>query len=276
MRNKYRLVIFNDDTFEEKVSIILSPINVFTWGGLLFILFIVIIVSVIAFTPIRESIPGYSDVDTRLRATYATLKADSLELAVESRERYISNLRAILKGEPMDMRMIGKKDTTIDYSQMNLGISSEDSLLRKEIEREDKFNIAFQKEKDLDHGISSFFFFTPMRGLITSGFDVSKDHFGVDVVAPKNEAVKATLDGTVIIASWTAENGHVLQLQHEGDIISVYKHNSTLLKESGDFVKAGEAIAIIGESGALSEGPHLHFELWYNGRPIDPQKYMVF
>ena len=149
-------------------------------------------------------------------------------------------------------------------------------MLRDEIESEEQYNLLATDEGDASKGIAAFFFFTPLKGLVTASFDPGKEHYGVDVAAAKNEAVKACLEGTVIIATWTSETGHVIQVQHGNNLVSVYKHNSVLLKKSGDRVNAGEAIAIIGESGELSSGPHLHFELWYEGKPVDPSEFMTF
>lgn len=143
------------------------------------------------------------------------------------------------------------------------------------IETEEKYNL-FNKAGSTPGNISNFIFLQPLKGAITNRFNIKKQHYGVDVVAPKNEAIKATLDGTVIFAEWTVETGYVIQLQHADNIVSIYKHNSVLHKKVGDHVKAGEVVAIVGNSGEFSTGPHLHFELWYNGIPINPEDYMMF
>jgi murein DD-endopeptidase MepM/ murein hydrolase activator NlpD len=130
--------------------------------------------------------------------------------------------------------------------------------------------------KTSKESITNFFFFSPLKGLVTNSFDMKEEHYGIDITAQENEAIKATLDGTVIMSAWTSETGYVIQIQHENNLVSVYKHNSALMKKVGQYVKAGEVVAIIGNSGELTSGTHLHFELWYNGNPIDPQEYMVF
>ena len=172
-------------------------------------------------------------------------------------------------------------ESTANYDSITLVRSVEDSLLRVEIESQDQYNIAYYNEnEELNKGkatsIANFNFFTPLKGIITNNFNTSEKHFAVDIVAKRNAAVKATLDGTVIFAAWTLETGHIIVIQHQQNLISVYKHNSSLLKQEGNFVKAGEPIAIIGESGELSTGPHLHFELWFNGKPINPRDYLTF
>lgn len=267
----------NDETLEEKFSFLLSPMNVFTWGGAIVILFFFLGIIIIAFTPLREYIPGYSDIETKKRALYAALKADSLEKELTMRHAYLENLKQIIEGKaPADSLAISKKDSAANYAAISLKKSKEDSVLRMQIESEEKYNLVYYEGKAGNQAISSFFFFTPIRGLVSSSFNLRNEHYGVDVIAKKNEAIKAVLDGTVVLATWTPETGNVIQLQHENNLISVYKHNSVLLKKTGEKVKAGEAIAIIGESGELSTGPHLHFELWLGGSPVDPQEYMIF
>ncbi|MGD1846954.1 MAG: M23 family metallopeptidase [Salibacteraceae bacterium] len=275
LRNKYRLVILNDDTFEERVSLILSPLNVATWGGLIIILLVTITVVTIAYTPLKELIPGYADVRTMRLAAYAALKTDSLEVSLRQNEVYLENLQAVMMGEPPSEDTLSSK-TNLNYAGVEAAPSAADSAFRAEIEAEDPYNLAFQPDENTNRDINSFFFFTPINGVVTSGFSGTDKHFGVDIVAPKNEAVKATLDGTVVLAVWTYETGHLIQIQHDNDLISVYKHNAVLLKNMGDQVRAGEAIAIIGESGENQSGPHLHFELWYKGKPVDPTRFMVF
>lgn len=267
----------NDDSFEQRFSMILSPLNVFTWGGVILILLILLTTSIIAFSPLREFIPGYADVNTRRLASAAALRADSLTRELELKAKYLENIRNVMSGRNLvDSDSIIKTGITTDaVNSLPVQPSKEDSMLRAKIEKEDMYNLAFD-EKTKTPGISNFFFFTPLKGMISSKFDLKKDHFGIDVTAPKNEVIKATLEGTVVLSTWTSETGHVIQIQHSNNLISLYKHNSVLLKEAGDYVKAGEEIAIIGESGELSTGPHLHFELWYSGNPINPEDFIIF
>lgn len=272
LRNKYRLVILNDDTFEEKLSLKLSRLNVFVLLGFSTIILITATTLLIAFTPIREYIPGYSSTALRRKAFDLALATDSLEQQLVYNQRYLLNIRNILDGKPT----INFADTSLADSvvkqELQKGISKNDSMLREMVEEEEQFNIISSTENE-KIGINLF---TPVKGLVTNAFDARNQHFGVDVVAKTNEVIKACQDGKVLFAEWTAETGHVLLVQHPGEMISVYKHNSALLKKEGDLVRAGEPIAIIGNSGELSSGPHLHFELWFNGNPVNPENFISF
>jgi murein DD-endopeptidase MepM/ murein hydrolase activator NlpD len=280
LKNKYRLVILNDSTFEEKFSLRLSPMNLFTIVGLFALLLISTVSVLIIFTPLREYIPGYTDTNLRTNLTGLALKSDSLALELDRKDQFIRNLQIILNGGVPDSTMENESEVPDNKPtaevKLDLHKSKQDSLLRAFVESEDQYNIttsSADKKADL---ISNYIFFTPLNGTITATFDIFENHHGVDIVAPENEAIKSTLDGTVIFAGWTSSTGYVIQIQHENNIISSYKHNSVLLKQEGEFVKAGEVIAIIGNSGELTTGPHLHFELWYDGHPIDPEKYILF
>lgn len=276
LKNHFRLVVMNDDTLEETLSLRLRPLNVFVTVGMTILLLITITTFIIAFTPLREYIPGYADVKMQRRVYNLTLKADSMERALNARELYIQNIRNIINGEVPDS-IPGKseiKKTNFDTIK-KLNKSKEDSLLRLEIESQDKFSIAISAKAAVN-SITSFLFFTPVRGTITTRFDLPNKHYGVDVAGDPNAAIKATLDGTVVMANFTSETGYVISIQHANNLVSVYKHCSSLLQKTGAYVKAGDAIAIIGNSGETSHGPHLHFELWFNGSPVDPQKFMAF
>jgi murein DD-endopeptidase MepM/ murein hydrolase activator NlpD len=267
----------NDSTFEEKFSLRLSPLDLFIAVGSLVIGFIILIISIIAFTPLREYIPGYADVNIRKSVLKMALKADSLEQDAEAKDIYISNINSIISGNLKgQVSKPEKPDSSKNFDKLNLGPSEVDLNLRKQIESQDPYSLSINEAGAVKNNISSFFFFTPVKGIITSSFNIAEEHFGVDVVAPENEAIKAALDGTVIFSGWTSETGYVIQLQHQNNLVSAYKHNAANMKKTGQFVKAGEVIAIIGNSGENSTGPHLHFELWYNGSPVDPQEHIVF
>lgn len=279
LRNKFRLVVMNIDSFEERFSLVLSPLNIFTWGGLMLLSLIVLVVVLIAFTPLREWIPGYLDEGTRKEATYAALQADSLANELRQNERYLTNLQLILSGENPDSLGLGEEATpatTINYDTISGKVSQADKDLREQLETALEYDLVFGEGEPNESSIRSFTFFSPIRGVITSRFDPQEKHFGIDVTAPKDEPIKAALDGTVIMATWTYDTGHIIQIQHPNNLVSVYKHNSVLLREVGDHIKAGDPVAIIGETGELSTGPHLHFELWFNGRAINPENYIVF
>lgn len=267
----------NDDTFEEKFSLRLTPLNVFVVAGTVMLTLIILTTYLIAFTSLREYIPGYADMSMKRNLIKMSLMTDSLSRKIEMQNKYMTNLNNIINGKLTAPEL---KDTSASQhlydSIQSLQKSGEDSLLRIKIEKTDKMDIALDYDGIADNGIAGFYFFTPLQGTVTSPFDAIRKHWGVDVVAPADAVIKATLDGTVIISDYTSETGHSLAIQHRNDLVSFYKHNSVLLKRAGDFVKAGDVIAIIGNSGELTTGPHLHFELWYNGSPVNPQDYIKF
>ena len=203
------------------------------------------------------------------------VRLDSLENEIRMRDQYFQNIRALVAGEEPD-NLVNLSDTSIEISDVDFSKSMEDSILRIQIEQEEQYNLSVLTLKSSPRDLASIHFFTPAKGLVTRSFKANENHFGTDIGAEPNEVVKATLDGTITMDGWTVETGYVIYIQHANNLISVYKHNSVLLKKTGTVVKAGDAIAIIGNSGELTTGPHLHFELWHNGTPIDPQSYIVF
>ncbi len=275
LKSRYKLVFLNEDTFEERASFTLRPLTIFVSVGITIILLIVLTTLLIAFTGLREYIPGYSDVKMKRQLFTLMQRSDSMQVALNARDLYIDNIRNIVNGTLKNDSTDKKPPASAKVENVNsLKKSREDSLLRNEIEGRDKFTLsAITSESS---GISSFLFFPPVKGMITNRFNAIGKHYGIDIAGNPNEAVKATLDGTVILANFTSETGWVIAIQHSNNFISFYKHNSSLLKKAGDYVKAGDVIAIIGNSGEQSTGPHLHFELWSNGSPLDPQKYVAF
>lgn len=270
LRNKYRLVVLNDDTFEEKLSLKLSRLNV----GLLSIFSIILLIAattlLIAFTSLREYIPGYSSTELRRQAFELSLTADTLKENEIYNQIYLANVRNIITGKPA-INLIDTLDSDLIINdQLPVAVSHEDSMLRLLVEEEERFNLGSGQEK-ISSGIS---FFTPVKGIVVTEFNILEDHPGIDIVAKKNEVVKAAQDGVVIFSDWSIETGHVLIIQHRNNFISIYKHNSSLLKKQGELVKVGEPVAIIGNSGELTSGPHLHFELWFNGNPVNPADYI--
>jgi len=276
LRNRYRLVVMNDDTFEEKFSLRLTPMGLVILIGAVSIFMTVLVISLVAFTPLREYIPGYgSDLDTRKELIRLSVKTDSMESELEKKTIFLENIQHVLRGDIKVDSLLNKPDSSLRYTRLSFTPSAEDSALRKEMEGQDQYSLSGD-DKGNKNAISGFFFFTPVKGVVTSSFSQEAEHYGVDIAAPENEAIKATLDGTVIFTGWSSETGYVIQVQHSNNLVSVYKHNSKLMKKTGQYVKAGEVIAIIGNSGEQTTGTHLHFELWYNGTAIDPQDYMVF
>ncbi|MBA3649380.1 MAG: M23 family metallopeptidase [Chitinophagales bacterium] len=281
LTDKYRLILLNDETFEEVTTFRLTRMNVYILISTLLLMLVLITVSAIVFTPLKEYIPGYADVNTKKDFIDLKLTSDSLEKVMYANDLYLQNIQRVINGElPVTkIREISKSSVPV-YDSINPGkISASEKLLRKDIEQDQRFSINEKSSvvsPSNKSSIRSFHFFTPVKGYITEPFNAKELHYGLDVVAAANEPIKATLDGIVIFAGWTAETGYVLAIQHTDNLISLYKHNSVLLKEEGNYVKAGDAIAIIGNTGELSSGPHLHFELWYNGLPLNPEDYIVF
>jgi len=274
-RHKYRLSIYRDETFEELLNLRLTKLNVLALVSVLTLIFLVIVISIIAYTPARELIPGYPDEKTVRNIRLNAHRLDSLEMEMQKRDAYFENIRRIVSGEEPEQINI-PRDTVIKKGSVTFQRSAEDSILRNMIESDKSYTLLGDGHKKIKTSLSNVLFFPPVKGMVTSSFKMSEDHYGTDIVAAPNEVVKAVLAGTVIMASWTLETGHVIQLQHENDLISVYKHNAELLKGVGERVTAGEPIAIVGNSGELTTGPHLHFELWYNGNPLNPENYVTF
>jgi murein DD-endopeptidase MepM/ murein hydrolase activator NlpD len=283
LRTRYNFIIRKDENFEEKLSIRLSPISLFMITGGLTVLLIISVIYIVAFTPLREYIPGYADVSIRKNLVALSEKTDSLNEALHERDAYMENLHRILSGQSgsssdsTSSKEHGKDTVKNNKNKTFVPPSHADSLLRNEVEAQNPYNLSSSMNKSVaGSNINDYFFFTPLKGIVTNGFNPSGGHYGVDIVSKENEAIKATLDGTVILSTWTLATGNVIILQHSNNLLSVYEHNSVLLKKIGDFVKAGDVIAIIGNSGELTTGPHLHFELWYKGDAVNPQQYMAF
>jgi len=275
LKDKFRLIIYNDQTFEEVWYLRLSKLNFIALFSSVFIFIIAGIFALIAYTGIRELIPGYPDGNIRRTILMNSLRLDSLENELMIRDMYLENINAIIAGEePTNLQVAS--DTMIDYGTIDFSKSVEDSILRVQIEEEEQYNLTISDDRPRATGLAGVHFFAPIRGIVSSPFDATKNHYGTDIVAAPNEVVKATLDGTVIMATWTVETGYVMQVQHKDNLISVYKHNAELLRATGSMVKAGDAIAIMGNSGELTTGPHLHFEIWHNGTPLNPEEYIVF
>lgn len=271
--DKYRLSIYNDQTYEEVWQLRLSRMNVLIFFGGFAIALVIGVTVLIAFTPIREFIPGYPDGKTRKGYVQNALKADSLERVLEQWKDYYANINIILNGgEPHSIE--SKPDTSKRYKSIEFSKSEEDSLLRMQIEADEMYNLTFNYSET--NKPKTIFFIPPVKGVVTNSYNPTLNHYGIDLVAAPNEVVLAIANGTIILSNWTLETGHTLSIQHENNFISIYKHNSKLLKRQGDRVSAGEAIAIIGNSGELTTGPHLHFELWQNGNAVDPAKFIHF
>lgn len=275
LMDKYRLIVYNDNTFEEVWYMRLSRLNLIAVVGTSVLLLTAIIILIIAYTPARELIPDYPDGTMRRNLIINAIKLDSLEHVIEMNDNYYKNFKAILTGEEVQDYVV-ENDSDVRYDEIKFTRSIHDSILRQQIEQEEQFNLVLTEENNSPVDFSRIHFFVPLKGIVTNSFNISGQHFGTDIVSAPNSVVSAVLDGTVTMANWTLETGYVIVVQHGNNIMSIYKHNSVLLKKVGNYVKAGEAIAIVGNSGELTTGPHLHFELWHNEKPLNPEDYINF
>lgn len=271
--HKYRLVVLNEDTFEERYAIKLNRLNVFVLTALSAIILVGFTTIFIAYTPLREYIPGYSSTSLKKKATALTYKVDSLQQQLYFNSQYYASIKKVLTGDVTELEF--NKDSILEAAKLEdidvVYRNKEDSLLREKADAEDKYNLF-----DADTDGSNFILFPPVNGTISENYNIEEKHFAVDIVVPETTPVKATADGTVIFAEWTVDTGYVIILEHTNELISIYKHNGSITKEQGDLVKTGEVIALSGNTGALTTGPHLHFELWSKGYPINPTNFIDF
>lgn len=270
---KYKLTITNENTLEEIVGIHVSKLNgVSVLLSAVMVIFLIASL-IIAFTPLRNYLPGYMNSEVREQVVLNALRADSLQQMLERQRMYILNIQDIISGTVKVDSVHSIDSLTVVRSEELMERTQAEDEFRKQYEETERYNLT-----TLDNApvVTGLIFFRPTRGMVSSVFDANKKHFGIDIAASPNESVLATLDGTVIMATYTAETGYVIQVQHNQNLVSVYKHCGSLLKKEGDVVKAGEAIALVGNTGEKTTGPHLHFEIWNRGRALDPSKYIVF
>ena len=270
---KYKLTVTNENTLEEIVGIHVSKLN-----GLSILLSAVTVIFliaalIIAFTPLRNYLPGYMNTEVREQVVVNALRADSLQWVLERQRMYIMNVQDIISGNVKPDRIHSIDSLTVVRSEELMERTQAEEEFRKQYEETERYNLTTIDNASSTTGL---IFFRPTRGMLSSGFDANKKHFGIDIAANPNESILSTLDGTVIMATYTADTGYVIQVQHGQNLVSVYKHCGSLLKKEGDTVKAGEAIALVGNTGEKTTGPHLHFEIWNRGRALDPSKYIVF
>jgi len=270
---KYKLTIINENTLEEIVGIHVSKLN-----GLSVLLSAVTVIFliaslIIAFTPLRNYLPGYMNTEVREQVVMNALRADSLQQMLERQRMYVMNIQDIIGGVVKVDSVHSIDSLTMVRSEELMERTQAEDDFRKQYEESERYNLT---TIDNAPAVTGLIFFRPTRGMVSSSFDANKKHFGIDIAATPNESVLATLDGTVILATYTADTGYVIQVQHNQNLVTVYKHCGSLLKKVGDTVKAGEAIALVGNTGEKTTGPHLHFEIWNKGRALDPSKYIVF
>jgi septal ring factor EnvC (AmiA/AmiB activator) len=275
LRSKYRLVILNDTTFGESFSITLSPLGLIIGIAALTIVMTTLVISLVAFTPLREYIPGYGNVTERRLIVNLSSRADSLDEVLTAREEYMKSVLNVLNEKTETKPEKPKKDTTGKYKNTNTNPTKSDLKFRTDFEKNKASSIVAISNPKLK-GLIDLIFFVPAKGLITTSYNISDEHYGVDLVTKPEEFIKSTLDGTIIFTGFSAEDGYVMQIQHSNNLTSIYKHCSDLLKHVGDRVKSGEAVAVVGNTGEKSKGSHLHFEVWYNGLPINPQEVVAF
>ena len=270
----YRLAFIDDKTHQHLVTLRFTRTSFFITVVTIIVVLCAAIYSTIAFTPVRTFIPGYPDARSKRAAIQNAITIDSLENVIFRWELYSENLRRAVEGvEPVKIDSLIKTQKSKAAALDMETIARQDSLLREHVKEEEQFGISDRGRRDLP--IEGLHFFTPLKGVVSQGYDAAL-HPYIDIAAPEGSVVKATLDGTVIFAGWSDETGHTIQIQHDGDIVSIYKHNDKLLKKTGDKVTAGSPIALVGNTGELTTGDHLHFELWHKGKTVDPTLYIKF
>lgn len=281
LRHKYRLVVMNNETFEEMGSYKLTLLNVYIAISSVLLLVAILVILLISFTPLRRYIPGYGDARQNAELVEMNKEIQALQEELDAKDMYINNFRKIIVGEIEDTVPTVDDQFESPDSLVNVARIEEDELLRKEIETNQKIQEREILSKTVNYAtnelpLRQLYFVPPITGITSADFMPEKKHYGVDIMAAKNTPVKAIMDGYVFSSDWTLETGNTIGIQHSNNLISFYKHNSALLKKVGNFVKAGEAVAIIGNTGTLSSGPHLHFELWHKGKAVDPNDYINF
>lgn len=270
---KYKLTVFNENTLEEVAGLRISKLNGFSVLLTAVLIIFAVAATIIAFTPLRNYLPGYMNSEVRAQIVQNALRADSLQRLLEKQNLYILNIQDIFSGEVRADTVRSIDSLTAMRSDSLIGRSPREDAFRKRFEETEKYNLTTIGDAP---SVDGLVFYRPARGMLTSRFDPGGKHFGVDIAADPGESVISTLDGTVILSTYTADTGFLTAVQHSKDLISVYKHCGSLLRKEGDKVRGGEAIALVGNTGRLSTGPHLHFELWYKGKAVNPEQYIVF
>ena len=272
--SRYRLVILNEENYEEQFFFRLSILNLVIISTFLFSFLITSVLLIVSFTSLKEFIPGYASNLMRKQAVLNASKLDSLTISYNQSLNQLNSIKRVLTGD-IEFEEFREREFKLDTENIEVKLNSKkikgDSLLRSKVEQEDKYNFSININAN-----ESFLFFPPVSGYISQKFDPSKKHFAIDIVAKENEPVKSVADGAVIFSEWSSDTGYVIILEHEQGYLSVYKHNESLNYVQGDMVKAGDIIGTIGNTGEYSTGYHLHFELWNDGYPLDPQDFINF
>ena len=268
----FRLVVINDETLEEEGFFKISRLNIIALTSLVLISVFIISFLIIVYSPLNKHLPGKSSELVQKELIQLALKSDSLASVLSISSLYLSNIESIINGDSISFEYLDDSLNKSDNSEINFFKSKEDSLLRMRVEKEDQSSINLNSKTRNEQ----FLFFPPLEGFISDSFNLQTNHYGIDLVAKTGAKIKSIGEGTVIVSDWNPQTGYVLGIQHSENFISFYKHCSVLLKNVGDIITTGENIAIIGNSGELSSGPHLHLELWKSGTPLDPSHYISF
>ncbi|MFN4083623.1 MAG: M23 family metallopeptidase [Bacteroidia bacterium] len=272
LRYKYRLIVINDESFEEKISIKLTPLNLFVVISSLFVMVSVITILVIFYTPLKEFVPGYTDTESKRNIKTLLYKTDSLNYVLKAKESYYQNIINILQGGTGLSDTLVRKEKTKSSSQ-NTGNKNETEFVKEFETKKSEKNLVTIKPKQTKE-LGSFFLFNPTDGFVTKEFNKANEHYAIDIAGKANNPVKAVKEGTVVLSGWIPQTGNTLVVQHNNNLVTIYKHNAANLKKVGSFVNAGEVIALVGSSGEYTTGAHLHFEMWENGKALNPAQYL--
>ncbi len=274
---QYTLEISEPTTFTRLFSMNISRFKTAMILLIFSLILTVLIAVLVVFTPLKTLIPGYPSDKTRWEMKRNAVRADSLLKEIERKDRFFRGIKNIITGKDFDniASDSSKSESVFKGEKIEFSRSNDDSIFRANYEAKEKYNLhtlSYKKTKTID----KILFYPPMQGIVSTRFSRKNKHFGVDVIGNENSRVSAVLEGVVVFAGWTLDAGYVLQIQHDNNLISVYKHNAKLLKKEGDSIKTGEAIALLGNSGELTSGPHLHFEIWQKGKALNPENYIKF
>ncbi|HRH99778.1 MAG TPA: M23 family metallopeptidase [Saprospiraceae bacterium] len=283
LEHSFLFIIRDEDTFEETGSYRISLLNIYILASSIFVAVALILLLLIIGTPLKRLIPGYGDVRSQSEYIKLEKQLSKIDEEMRAQQTYIESLQRILGNQPQTTKDVTKDIKLVQENAQAIPKIPEDSVLRKEFEQSSRnagSNSVQARPKTVGNtfnlSLEDLHFFPPLKGPIGASFKAEKNHIGIDIMGQEKSPIKAVLEGTVIQSDWTLESGYTISIQHANNLVSFYKHNSALLKKAGTYVKAGEAIAIIGNTGTLTNGPHLHFELWQNGKPLNPIHFINF
>lgn len=275
---KYRISIINEDTFDEVRRARLSMFNILLFVFTSLLIAGAIVISLIFYTPLRDYVPGYPSSETRAMMVGNAEAVDSLMVKMEQQELYLEGIRKILHGdmpEEVYNDTSAVRNKALIMERVKLEASEKELNFRAQIEEEEQYNLGLL-DKASEEKENKTLLFSPVRGVISDRFDAKNGHFGLDLATKPKEHILSVAAGTVILVDFSITSGNVISVQHHGNIISTYRHASKILKKVGDKVSSGEAIAIVGSTGTLSTGVHLHLEIWKDGEAVDPETLIVF